>query len=170
MKNPTEMMGFVSNLTQAESLRLFALLQSLVSATTTATTTTAIAASSPATTAAAKTTTTTAATAKAAASTTTKSSSTASGFRACFIHVQRARSQLVSVHRADGFFCFFVICHFHKAKAARLSGIAVFQNSDIFDLPVSCKSLPKLIFTDVKIQIAYINILHAILLYWSAGA
>jgi hypothetical protein len=30
--------------------------------------------------------------------------------------------------------------------------------------------LPKLIFTDVKIQIAYINILHAILLYWSAGA
>jgi len=55
-------------------------------------------------------------------------------------------------------------------ETAWLAGIAVFQNSDVFDLPVSCKSLPKLIFTDVKIQIAYINILHAILLYWSAGA
>jgi hypothetical protein len=77
---------------------------------------------------------------------------------------------LVSVHRADRLFGFFVICHFHKTKAARLTGIAVFQNSNVFDLPVSCKSLPKLIFTDVKIQITYINILHAILLYWSAGA
>src|SRR5438309_828940 len=82
----------------------------LVSAT--ATTTTAIAASSSATTAAAKTTTTTAAaTAKAAASTATKSPTTAAGFGAGFIHVQRARSQLISVHCADGFFCFFVICH-----------------------------------------------------------
>jgi hypothetical protein len=77
---------------------------------------------------------------------------------------------LVSVHRADGFFRFFIVRHLYKSKAARLTGIAVFQNSDIFDLPVSCKSLPKFIFTDVKIQIAYINILHAILLYWSAGA
>jgi hypothetical protein len=77
---------------------------------------------------------------------------------------------LVSVHRADGFFCFLVVCHFHKAKASWLAGIAVFQNSDVFDLPVSCKSLPEFIFSDVKIQIAYIDILHAILLYWSAGA
>jgi hypothetical protein len=146
------------------------LLKVLVPAAT-ATTTAAIPASSAATTASAKAAASATAAAKASTSTAaTKSSPTAAGFGACFIHVQRARSQLVSVHRADRFFSFFVICHFHKAKAARLPGIAVFQNSDIFDLPVRCKSLPKLIFTDVKIQIAYINILHAILLYWSAGA
>ena len=136
-----------------------------------ATTTAAIAASSSTATTAAKTASASATAAKASASTAApKSPTTAAGFGACFIHVQRARSQLISVHRADGFFCFFVICHFHKTKAAWLSGIAVFQNRNVFDLPVSCKSLPKLIFTDVKIQIAYINILHAILLYWSAGA
>ncbi len=118
--------------------------------------------STPSTATAAAITTTTAIT---TAATTTKSAATACSFRSGFIHVQRARSQLVSIHRADSFFCFFVICHFHKAEASRLSCIAVFQNSDIFDLPVRCKSLPKLIFTDVKIQIAYINILHAILLY-----
>jgi hypothetical protein len=142
--------------------------ESLVSATA-ATTAAAIATSSTTTAASATTAiaaTTTAAAAKAAASTTaTKAASAASGFGSCFIHVQRARSQLVSIHRADRFFCFFVVCHFHKTKASRLAGIAVFQNSYVFDLPVSCKSLPKLIFTDVKIQIAYINILHAILLY-----
>ena len=129
----------------------------------------AIAASSSTATTAAKTST--AATAKSSATTAApESTTTAAGFGAGFIHVQRARSQLISIHRADGFFCFFVICHFHKTKSAWLSCIAVFQNSNVFDLPVSCKSLPKLIFTDVKIQIAYINILHAILLYWSAGA
>src|ERR1044071_7122162 len=100
----------------------------------------------------------------------TKSTASAAGFGPGFIHVQSARSQLVSVHRADSFFCFLVVCHLHKAKTSWLAGIAVFQNSDVFDLPVSCKSLPEFIFTDVKIQIAYINILHAILLYWSAGA
>ncbi len=142
--------------------------KALVSASA-ATTAAAIAASS---TTAATTTAkpATAATAKASASTATKSSAPAARFWSSFIHVQRARSQLVSVHRADGFFGFFVICHFHEPKAAWLSGIAVFQHCNVFDLPVSCKSLPKLIFTDVKIQIAYINILHAILLYWSAGA
>jgi hypothetical protein len=144
---------------------------SLVFATAASTATTVAASSSATTTAAIASTT--AATAKAATATTTatKAASTAaSGFRSRFIHIQRARSQLVSVHRADGFFSFFIICHFHKTKAAWLSGIAVFQNSNVFDLPVSCKSLPKLIFTDVKIQVSYINILHAILLYWSAGA
>jgi hypothetical protein len=100
----------------------------------------------------------------------TKPAASAAGFGPGFIHVQSARSQLVSVHRADGFFCFLVVCHFHKAKSSWLAGISVFQNSDVFDLPVSCKSLPEFIFTDVKIQIAYIDILHAILLYWSAGA
>lgn len=130
---------------------------------TAATTTAAIAAatSSTATTAAKTAATTTA---------TKASAATAAGFGPGFIHVQSARSQLVSVHRADSFFCFFVVCHFHKAKASWLAGIAVFQNSHVFDLPVSCKSLPEFIFGDVKIQIAYINILHAILLYWSAGA
>jgi hypothetical protein len=145
------------------SLRLFAF-RILVSATA-ATTAAAIAASSTAATAATTAITTTTAAAKAAASTATEAAATTSGFGSCFIHVQRARSQLVSVHCADRFFCFFVICHFHKTEAAWLAGIAVFQNSNVFDLPVSCKSLPKLIFTDVKIQIAYINILHAILLY-----
>jgi hypothetical protein len=111
-----------------------------------------------------------AATAKPASATTTKSTTAAAGFGPGFIHVQSARPQLISVHRADGFFCFFVVCHLHKAKASWLAGIAVFQNSDVFDLPVSCKSLPKFIFTDVKIQVAYVDILHAILLYWSAGA
>ena len=155
--------------TQAGNLRL-SCLQFLVSAPAATTTAATIAASSPATaTTAAKTST--AAPAKSSATTAApKSPTAAAGFGAGFIHVQRARSQLISVHRADGFFCFFVICHFHKTKAAWLSGIAVFQNRNVFDLPVSCKSLPKLIFTDVKIQIAYINILHAILLYWSAGA
>src|SRR6476646_7817644 len=105
-----------------------------------------------------------------AATTATEAAASAAGFGPGFIHVQSARSQLVSVHRADGFFCFLVVCHLHKAKASWLAGIAVFQNSDVFDLPVRCKSVPELIFTDVKIQIAYINILHAILLYWSAGA
>jgi hypothetical protein len=150
------------------------LLESLVpptAAAAAATAAAAIAASSAATTATAKTAAAPATAAKPSASTAAaKSPPAASGFRACFIHVQRARSQLISVHCADGFFCFFVICHFHKTEAAWLSGIAVFQNRNVFDLPVSCKSLPKLIFTDVKIQIAYINILHAILLYWSAGA
>jgi hypothetical protein len=150
------------------------LLESLVFATA-ATTTAAIAASSAAATTTASTipaTTTAAASTKAAAtaSTAAKASTTAAGFRPCFIHVQRARSQLVSVHRADRFFGFLVICHLHKTETAWLAGIAVFQNSDVFDLPVRCKSLPKFIFTNVKIQIAYINILHAILLYWSAGA
>jgi hypothetical protein len=125
-----------------------------VSASATAATTTAAAAKSAATAAAPKSTT----------------AATAAGFRACFIHVERARPQLISIHRTDGFFCLFIVGHLYKTKTAWLSGIAVFQNSDIFDLPVSCKSLPKFIFTDVKIQIAYINILHAILLYWSAGA
>ena len=152
--------------TQAEDLRLFCICNFLVSASA-ATTAAAIAASSSAAATAAKTTT---ATAKASSATATKSATAAARFWSCFIHIQRARSQLVSVHRADGFFGFFVICHFHEPKAAWLSGIAVFQNCNVFDLPVSCKSLPKLIFTDVKIQIAYINILHAILLYWSAGA
>ena len=141
--------------------------QLLISTTATATTT-AIAASS--TTATTTAITSTAAAAKSAAASTTKATTAASGFGSCFIHVQRARSQLVAVHRADRFFGFFVICHFYKTKTARLTCIAVFQNSDVFDLPVSCKSLPKLIFTDVKIQIAYINILHAILLYWSTSA
>jgi hypothetical protein len=140
----------------------------LVSASA-ATTATAIAASSPTAATAAKTASATTAKSSATAAA-TKSPTTAAGFGACFIHVQRARPQLISIHCADGFFCFFVICHFHETEAAWLSGIAVFQNCNVFDLPVSCKSLPKLIFTDVKIQIAYINILHAILLYWSAGA
>ena len=154
--------------TQAGSPASFLVCNFLVSASA-ASTTAAIAASSSTATTAAKTST--AATAKSSATTAApESTTTAAGFGACFIHVQRARSQLVSVHRADGFFCFFIICHFHKTKATWLSGIAVFQNRNVFDLPVSCKSLPKLIFTDVKIQIAYINILHAILLYWSAGA
>jgi hypothetical protein len=141
----------------------------LVSASA-ATTAAAIAASSPAAATTAAKPASAAPAKPSAATAATKSSTTAAGFRACFIHVQRARPQLISIHRADGFFCFFVICHFHETEAAWLSGIAVFQNRNVFDLPVSCKSLPKLIFTDVKIQIAYINILHAILLYWSAGA
>jgi hypothetical protein len=128
---------------------------------TAATTTSAAIAATP---------TASAATAISASAAATKSTASAAGFGPGFIYVQSARSQLVSVHRADSFFCFFVVCHFHKAKASWLAGIAVFQNSDVFDLPVSCKSLPEFIFTDVKIQIAYINILHAILLYWSAGA
>jgi hypothetical protein len=128
---------------------------------TAATTAAAIAATPASTTTAVPAATTTAAKA---------SATTAAGFGPGFIHVQSARSQLVSVHRANGFFCFLVVCHLHKAKASWLAGIAVFQNSHVFDLPVSCKSLPEFIFTDVKIQIAYINILHAILLYWSAGA
>jgi len=135
--------------------------EAAATATAATTTSAAIAATPTASAATAVPTTTTAA---------TKSAASASGFGPGFIHVQSARSQLVSVHRADSFFCFFVVCHLHKAKASWLAGIAVFQNSDIFDLPVSCKSLPEFIFTDVKIQIAYINILHAILLYWSAGA
>jgi hypothetical protein len=130
-------------------------------ATATAATTTAAISATPASTATAKT---------AATTTATKAPATAAGFGPGFIHVQSARSQLVSIHRADRFFCFLVVCHFHKAKASWLAGIAVFQNSHVFDLPVSCKSLPEFIFTDVKIQITYIDILHAILLYWSAGA
>jgi hypothetical protein len=136
------------------------------------TTATAIAASPTASTAAAakSAAATAAATESTTASTATESATAATGFGPGFIHVQRARAELVSVHRADRFFGFLIICHLHKTKAARLAGIAVFQNSDVFDLPVRCKSLPKFIFTDVKIQIAYINILHAILLCWSAGA
>lgn len=129
-------------------------------ATAAATTATAIAATPSSTTT----------TAVSASTTATKSTASAASFGPGFIYVQSARSQLVSVHRADGFFCFLIVCHLYKAKASRLAGIAVFQNRHVIDLPVSCKSLPKFIFTDVKIQIAYIDILHAILLYWSAGA
>src|SRR5579864_2608440 len=131
---------------------------------------TATAATTSAAAIAATSTTTTAATAISTSATAAKSTASAAGFGPGLVHVQSARSQLVSVHRADGFFGFFVVCHLHKAKASWLAGIAVFQNSHVFHLPVSCKSLPEFIFTDVKIQIAYINILHAILLYWSAGA
>jgi hypothetical protein len=130
-------------------------------ATTAAATTTAAIAATAAATATAKTAATPAA---------TKTAAAPAGLGPGFIHIESARSQLVSIHRADGFFRLFIVGHLNKTKAARLAGIAVLQNSDVFDLPVSCKSLPKFIFCNVEIQITYIDILHAILLYWSAGA
>ena len=129
-------------------------------AAATAATTTAIAAASPAAPAAAK----------ASASTAAEASASAAGLGPGFIYVESARSQLVSVHCADGLFRLFIVGHLHKTKAARLAGVPVLQNSYVFNLPVSCESLPKFIFTDVEIQITYIDILHAILLCRSAGA
>jgi hypothetical protein len=84
--------------------------------------------------------------------------------RTGLIHVEGARTKLRSVDAVDCLFGFFVVRHFYKAKASRLASITVFQNRNVIDLSESCKSLPKLIFRDVEIQIAYINILHAILL------
>jgi hypothetical protein len=81
-----------------------------------------------------------------------------------FVYVESAGSELASVDRIDGLLGFLIVGHFYKAETSRLACITVFEYRNVIDLPVSCKSLSKFVFTDVEIQIAYINILHAILL------
>jgi hypothetical protein len=77
---------------------------------------------------------------------------------------------LVAIHSADGFFRFLVVGHFHESESPWLSCVTVCYNRHLIDLPVRCKSLPKFFFTDVEIQIAYVNVLHIILFMLSADA
>ncbi len=108
--------------------------------------------------------------ASAAASATIKTTATTAAAKAAaarlgprFIHVESARAELITVHGVDGLFCLFIAGHLHKGKSAWLPRVAVRHDRYLIDLPVSCKSLPKFIFTDVEIQIAYINVFHIVL-------
>ena len=123
----------------------------LPSAAISAATTTASAL--PATAAAASTTASTAVEAAASAA-------GAFGLRTSFVHVERARSKLHSVAASDGFFGFFVVRHLDKAEAARLAGVAVFEDGNVVHLAVSRKGLSQLVFGDVEIQIADVNVFH----------
>lgn len=79
-------------------------------------------------------------------------------FRTCFIHVQRARTKLRSVHAVDCFLCFLVIGHLHKPESSRLAGITVFQNGNVVYLAISGKCLAQFVFSDFEIEISYVDI------------
>ena len=100
----------------------------------------------------------------ASASATTATKPALAHFGPGFIDVEYTRAQLRSVDSTDGLFGFLVVRHFNKAKASRLASITVFKNRNVIDLPISGKGLSKLVFTDVEIQISYIDVLHASLL------
>src|SRR5438270_1106241 len=124
---------------------------------------TAAASAATTTTVSATASATSSAPAKAAASSasTTKSAATRLGPR--FIHVKGARPQLIAVHGVDGLVRLLVVGHLHKGEPTRLPRVTVRHDRYLIDLPVSCKSLSKFFFTDVEIQIAYVNVLHIIL-------
>src|SRR5258708_31188065 len=126
------------------------------------------AAISAATTASALPATTTAASTAASATAVEAAASTAGtlGLRASFVHVESTRPKLHSVAAADGFFGLCVVCHLDKAEAARLAAIAVLENGDVIHLAVSSKCLSQLVFGDVEIQIADVNVFH---ISFSAG-
>src|ERR1700728_459820 len=77
------------------------------------------------------------------------------------VYVQRAAADLRAVQRRDGFLSIFVAGHFHKAEAARTSGIAIGHNAHPLHLPKRFEHLPRFVFRCVKAQISDKNILHA---------
>jgi hypothetical protein len=104
---------------------------------------TSTAATSATTTAAAATTATAASAAEAAtatATTTAAKSTTATarstvGFRACFVHGQRASVHLLAIEAGDRCFCFRIVAHFDECKTARLSAVTVTHDIDGVHLP-----------------------------------
>lgn len=78
-----------------------------------------------------------------------------------FIHIDRARTELCTIHPADGFLCVFIIGHLYKPEAARLSGVAVLQNGNVIYLAISGKCLAQVVLSDFEIEIPYINIHRA---------
>jgi hypothetical protein len=83
------------------------------------------------------------------------------GFWTCLIYVKSAPAYLRSVQCSNGFFSVFVAGHFHKAEAARASGVAVRHNADPVHLPERFKHLPEFVFRCVEAQISNKNILQA---------
>src|SRR5437016_5539341 len=127
----------------------------------------AVTTAASATTPAITTTTTTAATSAAAiaASATTAVASTAGAFRLGpgLVDVNVAIAKRGPIGSGNRLCGLLIVGHFHKGKTARLAGIAIAHNGHIIYLSISFESCPEIIFTDVVIEIAYINILHSFL-------
>lgn len=107
---------------------------------------------------------------RAASAPTASAPSTESAATACpspcflgpsFIHIDRARTELCTIHPADGFLCVFVVGHLYKSETARLPGIAVLQNGNVVYLAISGKRLAQFVLSDFEIEIPYINIHRA---------
>ncbi len=91
-------------------------------------------------------------------------------FRARLIHDDGAASDFCPVQRGDGFFAFFGVCHFHKSKSARSSGLTVSQNAHAIHLPVSLEKLPQLIFNRIEAEIPDENVFQGAPLSANRGA
>ena len=76
------------------------------------------------------------------------------GLGASLIDGQVAAIQVLAVDSGDGFIAFAIVCHFHKAKAARLAGVAIRNEVDATDSPVSCEQRTDRIFRSPKAEVS----------------
>jgi hypothetical protein len=124
--------------------------------TAAAATTAAIAATATA----ASTTVTTTATAASATWTAASAAEAARLPRTGLIDGDRPAAQGAAVGFRDSLVGCRVVRHFHESEAPGLSRVAIANDGCFLYCAVCLKGRSKLVFADVEIQIAYVNVLH----------
>jgi hypothetical protein len=139
----------------------------LLPARLTTTTATAATTSGPASTttpAAAGTSTAPAPAAAKASTATTTGAEAALGLGTGFVDVQGTAVQTVTVKGGDSLIRLAFVFHFHEREPARTAGFAICHYPGAVNLAIPFEEAADRLFTGIKIQVAYENILHSFLL------